>query len=170
MSRQRCRLRFLIDRRRRFIVASSWRVKRRRSPRSVLCPTQRERQFVTLPLLSKIKFEATVSSIATSRFYGDGTLGWAALTNAWTLGTGTLIFLTASFEADRVPSIPPSGIDLPILLVDGAVANSRVISASPSEIVIELDGYRRRMTPVSPPLPPGTRGFPGSGWILGSRV
>lgn len=131
---------------------------------------QRERQFVTCRYYPRSNSRPRVSYIATSRIYGDGTLGWAALTHAWTLGTGTLIWLTNSFEADRVPSIPPSGIDLPILLVDGAIANSRVISASPSEIVIELDGYRRRMTPVSPPLPPGTRGFPGSGWILRSRV
>ena len=98
-------------------------------------------------------------------FLGGGTLGWAAHTTFWTLGTGTSIWLVG----DTTSWYPPNGIDMPILLVDGAVVMSTVISASPSEIVIELDGYRRHMTPAAPHSP-GTSKFPGSEWILGERM
>jgi hypothetical protein len=56
---------------------------------------------------------------------------------------------------------------LPILLVDGALVMSIVMSASPSEIVIELDHYRRRMTPASPASLSEIGKFPGSKWTLG---
>ena len=72
---------------------------------------------------------------------------WIANTDSWTLETGTSIWLIG----DATTSYPPNGIDLPITLVsDGAVVMSTVISASSSEIVIELGGYRRRMTPTAP--------------------
>lgn len=93
-------------------------------------------------------------------------MGWAAHTNFWTLGTGTSIWLVGA-TATRYP---PSGADLKILLVDGAIVIGRVISATPSEIVIELDGYRRHMTPAAPYSQDRPRRFPGSEWILGKPV
>jgi hypothetical protein len=92
---------------------------------------------------------------------------WLANTDSWTLDTGTSIWLIG----DTTSAYPPNGIDLPITLVsDGAVVMSTVIRASSSEIVIELGGYRRRMTPA-PPRPPGRAPkFFGSEWILGKPV
>jgi hypothetical protein len=90
-------------------------------------------------------------------------LGWVAHTNFWTLGTGTSYWLVGETNS----LYPPNGADLPILLVDGAVIESRVVGASLSEIVIELGGYRRRMTPAAPDSLGRTRRFPGSEWILG---
>jgi hypothetical protein len=55
-------------------------------------------------------------------------------------------------------------------LADDAVVMSTVISASPSEIVIERDGFRWRMTPAAPRFPARTSRFPGSEWILGARL
>ena len=93
-------------------------------------------------------------------------LRWVAHTNFWTLGTGASIWLIG----DTTSSCLPNGIDLPILLVDGALVMSAVISASPSEIVIELDGYSRRMTPAEPRSSAGMSELHGSEWILGERV
>jgi hypothetical protein len=53
-----------------------------------------------------------------------------------------------------------------IRLVDGATVKCRVVSASRSKIVIELDGYHRHMTPAAH-LPGGPRRFPGFEWVLG---
>jgi hypothetical protein len=67
---------------------------------------------------------------------------------------------------DCNPSYPPDGIDLPILLVDGTVAKSKVVSSSACEIVIELEnGHRRRMTPIVAQHTEPSE-FPGSEWIL----
>jgi hypothetical protein len=63
-------------------------------------------------------------------------LRWTAHTNCWTLEIGTLI----SLIGDATSSYPPMGVDLPILLIDGALVMSTVTNASPSEIVIELCG------------------------------
>ena len=93
-------------------------------------------------------------------------MGWAAHTSFWALGTGTSIWLVGNTTS----KYPPSGIDLSILLVDGAIVKGRVISATPSEIVIELDGYRRRMTPAKPNSYDRPRRFPGSEWILGKPI
>jgi hypothetical protein len=58
------------------------------------------------------------------------------------------------------------GIDLPILLVDGTVAKSKVVSSSACEIVIELEnGHRRRMTPIVAQHTEPSE-FPGSEWIM----
>jgi hypothetical protein len=92
---------------------------------------------------------------------------WIANTDSWTLATGTSIWLIG----DTTSSCPPNGVDLPIVQVkDGAVVVSTVISASPSEIVIELDGYCRRMTPAAPGPLGRTRRFLGSEWVLGKPV
>ncbi|MBR1142628.1 hypothetical protein [Bradyrhizobium sp. AUGA SZCCT0431] len=91
---------------------------------------------------------------------------WVAHTNFWTLETGTLIWLIGGTTS----SYPSTGVDLPILLIDGALVMSTVVNASPSEIVIELCGYRRRMTPAVPGSSGTTSNFPGSEWILGERV
>jgi len=92
---------------------------------------------------------------------------WLANTDSWTLETGTSIWLIG----DATTSYPPNGIDLPITLVsDGAVVMSTVISASSSEIVIELGGYRRRMTPAAPGPPGRAPKFLGSEWILRKPV
>ena len=107
-----------------------------------------------------------VPSMAASRFPGATPLGWAAHTSFWTLGTGTSIWLVG----DTPAKYPPVGSDLRILLIDGAVVECLVVRASPSEIVIELDGYRRPMTPAAPGLLGRTRRFPGSEWILGKPV
>lgn len=93
-------------------------------------------------------------------------MGWAAHTNYWTLATGTSIWLVG----DTTTPYPPNGTDLPILLVDGAVIQSHVVRASLSEIVIELGGYHRHMTPAAPRSSGKTRRFPGSEWILGKPV
>ena len=93
-------------------------------------------------------------------------MAWAAHTHFWTLETGTSIWLVGDTDS----SCPPSGTDLPILLVDGAIVNGRIFSASPSEIVIELFGYRRRMTPAAPNLPGSASEFPGAEWILREHV
>jgi len=67
---------------------------------------------------------------------------------------------------DCNPSYPPDGINLPILLVDGTVTKSKVVSSSACEIVIELEnGHRRRMTPIVAQHTE-TSEFPGSEWIL----
>ena len=99
-------------------------------------------------------------------------MSWAAQTNFWTLGMGTSLRLTTScVDGHSILLYPPDGIDLPILLVDGTVAKSKVVSSSPSEIVIELEnGHRRRMIPIAPRLPTGTNEFPGLEWILRERV
>jgi hypothetical protein len=58
------------------------------------------------------------------------------------------------------------GIDLPILLVDGTVAKSKVVSSSACEIVIELEnGHRRRMTPIVAQHTEPSE-FSGSEWIM----
>jgi hypothetical protein len=106
------------------------------------------------PLLPSIKFEASVPVIS-QVVSGEATLGWAAHTTFWTLETGTPIWLVGS----PLSSHPPRGTNLPILLADGAVVESRILSASRSKIVIELDGCRRLLTPA--------RRLFGSEWILG---
>jgi hypothetical protein len=64
----------------------------------------------------------------------------------------------------RNPS--PGDGPLPILLVDGTVTKSKVVSSSACEIVIELEnGHRRRMTPIVAQHTE-TSEFPGSEWIL----
>jgi len=93
-------------------------------------------------------------------------LGWAAHTNSWTLGTGISLWLIG----DTYSKYPPRGSVLQIRLVDGAVIECLVARASRSEIVIELDGYHRRMTPAAPRFPGEARRFPGSEWILGKPV
>jgi hypothetical protein len=96
---------------------------------------------------------------------GDGPLDWAAHTNFWTLGIGTSVWLTSGVK-DCNPSYPPDGINLPILLVDGTVTKSKVVSSSACEIVIELEnGHRRRMTPIVAQHTEASE-FPGSEWIL----
>lgn len=93
-------------------------------------------------------------------------MGWAAHTNSWTLETGTSIWLVADTRSSR----PPNGVDLPILLVDGAIIKGRILSSSPSEIVIELFGYCRRMTPAVLRSHGMTNEFPGTEWILRELV
>jgi hypothetical protein len=115
-------------------------------------------------LLSSIKFEAPPAVISRAVF-GGATLGWAAHTTFWTLETGTSIWLVGS----PLSSYPPKGTDLPILLADGAVVKSRIVSASRSKIVIELDGYLRLLTPA-PVSPDRKRRLFGSEWILEKPV
>jgi len=59
---------------------------------------------------------------------------------------------------------------LQIRLIDGVVIECLVARASRSEIVIELDGYHRRMTPAAARFLGEARRFPGSEWILGKPV
>jgi hypothetical protein len=51
---------------------------------------------------------------------GVGMSRWVAHTNFWTLETGTLIWLIA----DTTSSYPSTGVDLPILMIDGALVMS----------------------------------------------
>ena len=92
---------------------------------------------------------------------------WAGHTHFWTLETGAKVWLRTD---DKRGSFPPEGIDLPILLGDGTVISSIVLSSSPVRIVIELDsGHLRRLTSgKSSRLSP--RGFPGSEWIVQRRA
>jgi hypothetical protein len=113
------------------------------------------------PLLSSIKFEEPLPVIS-QLVSGVATLGWAAHTTFWTLETGTSIWLVGS----PLSSHPPRSTDLPILLADGAVVRSRVVSASRSKIVIEIDGCRRVLTPAPRSIDRKRRLF-GSEWILG---
>jgi hypothetical protein len=91
-------------------------------------------------------------------------VAWVAHTNSWTLETGTSIWLMGD------SSYPPNGIELPILLIDGALVMSTVISASPSKIVLELNHYRRSLIPAAPNSLSDIGKFPGSEWILGPRL
>jgi hypothetical protein len=116
------------------------------------------------PLLPSIKFEESLPVISPV-VSGGATLGWAAHTTFWTLETGTPIWLVGS----PLSSHPPRGTDLPILLADGAVVKSRVVRASRSKIVIELDGCRRLLTPAPKSIDRKRRLF-GSEWILGKPV
>src|ERR1700712_1122449 len=111
------------------------------------------------PLLPSIKFEESLPVISPV-VSGGATLGWAAHTTFWTLETGTPIWLVGS----PLSSHPPRGTDLPILLADGAVVKSRVVRASRSKIVIELDGCRRLLTPAPKSIDRKRRLF-GSEWI-----
>ena len=98
--------------------------------------------------------------------FGGRTLEWAGHTRAWTLETGSKVWLRTSAKRQ---AFPPKGIELPIVLGDETVIRSTVVSSSPTRIVIELDsGHLRCLTPGMSGLPP--RGFPGSEWIVQLRV
>ena len=114
-------------------------------------------------LLAAVKFKGA-SSISWLRIVRWETpqLAWAGHTNFWTLGTGTSIWLVGQTTSSH----PRSGTNLRIALADGAVVLCRVVRASRSEIVIELDGYHRSMTPA-PRHSRTWQRFPGSEWVLG---
>jgi hypothetical protein len=84
------------------------------------------------------------------------------------LETGASVWLTTSAKD---VTVPPVGVELPILLGDATIVKSIVVVSSPSAIVIELDsGHLRRLTPVTA-LPAGDQTqFPGSEWIVSQRV
>ena len=93
-------------------------------------------------------------------------MGWAAYTDTRDFDVCTSVWLTGNDAA----SYPPGGMALPILLVDEEVIEVKVISTSPFAIVIERDGCRWRLSPV--PASSGERAsrFPGSKWIITSRL
>lgn len=91
---------------------------------------------------------------------------WAGHTKHWTLETGAKVWLRTN---SGFHDYPPAGTDLPIILGDATVISTRVVSSSPSKIVLELDdGHLRSLTPGVSGLSP--RGFPGSEWIVQRRV
>lgn len=97
---------------------------------------------------------------------GRARLEWAGHTQFWTLETGAKVWLRTNAI---LVTYPPKDIDLPILLGDGTVIMTMVVSSSRRQIVIELDsGHRRRLTPGTSGFSP--RGFPGSEWIVQLRL
>lgn len=90
---------------------------------------------------------------------------WAAYTDSWHFDIHTSVWLTGNDAA----SYPPNGI-LPILLVDDEVIGVKVVSASPSAIVIERDGCRWRLSPAVSGSSVGASRFPGSEWIITARL
>jgi hypothetical protein len=131
------------------------------SRRKVAFPRSSQGRMQCGPLLSSVKFEESLP-VVSPVVSGGAALGWAAHTTFWTLETGTPICLVGS----PLSSHPPRGTDLPILLADGAVVKSRVVSASRSKIVIDLDGCRRLLTRAPRSIDRKRRLF-GSEWILG---
>jgi hypothetical protein len=116
-------------------------------------------------VLSDVKFGSR-KSLKCGRNLGDERLEWAGHTRAWTLETGSKVWLRTSAKRH---TFPPKGIELPIVLGDETVIRSTVVSSSRTRIVIELDsGHLRCLTPGMSGLPP--RGFPGSEWIVQLRV
>jgi hypothetical protein len=101
-------------------------------------------------------------------------MSWAAHTNFRTVGVGTSLLLTSPYVVgEPIDRYPPVGVDLPIHMVDGTVVKSKVVSSSPSEIIIELEnGHRGRMTPLQEPkdFPTGIGGFPGTEWVVRERA
>ena len=94
-------------------------------------------------------------------------MNWSAHTHHWTLETGASVWL---ISAAKGQTVPPRGVDLPILLGDGTVLKTLVSDSSACRIVIELDsGHLRRLAP-EPGKSSSPARFPGTCWIVQRRV
>jgi hypothetical protein len=91
---------------------------------------------------------------------------WAAHTDYLTLRNGATLWLMGPCSQVTTAASPPDGVEFPILLGDGTVAMTKVISSGPSEIVIELEeGHLVLLTSVRR-WPACASNFPGSEWIV----